>query len=290
MRKKLILCAIIGSSAGASCYAHAARELASFCVERYRGSSFDECGPLSTLNHSCAQETAFQQEISLYTGSQEFEDQYRERSQNSNVNGRDWLDVSQSGSDDDVQEGTDWADIVMFSGHGSANDPGNCTYTRIVMGNDSETCIPTFTNGIRLGTGDADALVVDATQSLQKCVWDNGEFFKLDDGNSGSALSVFNGYHGSPSDDSHGVQEIGDYAYYAKTSGLGEEWLDAMITWNTAPITDDCPMSLVFADNEAKAEDAFYDAGLADTISTGTHDEEHIFYFAGCNPALGDEL
>lgn len=258
---------------------HADREGATFGVDDYGSGDLCEGIP---LDYPTSQESAFYQEISLYAGAHAFD--VIERNQNGMVDGRDFIDKSLGGQDHLSPRGTDWADVVMFSGHGGKY---YCSATALKMGDDSNSCEPYLTSEIQLGGVDTGTLVMDASNCLEKCVWDWGGFDTLDQGGSGTELAVANGYHGSPGDDLQGVQEIGDFAYYAKMDGLGDDWVDIMFTEGTY---DDCAVTIVYADNASEADDAFYYAGLADQHSTGNHDYQKYWYISGCAPKNGATL
>lgn len=159
------------------------------------------------------------------------------------------------------------------------------------MGDDeSDACFIEVTTDMILGDADASMFVIDASTVLNKCAWDAGLFYSLDGGGSGIQLTVLNGYHGSPRDDQHGVQEVGDYAYYARDDGAGDDWVDIMHTVHSGSDNDDCAVSIVFSEDETEADDAFYNAGLADYHSTGVHTGSTYYYIDGCDSVSGPEL
>jgi hypothetical protein len=158
------------------------------------------------------------------------------------------------------------------------------------MGDSDDVCSVGIHTQIRLGDRDANVICMDASVCLNYDAWVVTGFQNLDFNDVGSQLAVANGYHGSPRDDQHGVQEIGDFAYYARVDGLGDDWVDIMYTYRSGSNDDDCAVTVVFAQNVAEANDAYDYSGLTDFHSTGSHLGPYYYSISGCDPSSGAPL
>lgn len=168
---------------------------------------------------------------------------------NQEVDGRDFAEAAWLpwGADSSALVGTDWADVIFYSGHGSrACSPFSGWFSSIVMGNDNsppsgpEDCSPVTafrpgsTNGhIRFGgtspNEDANAYVLFACQSAHRCVWENGGYAPMDRGQ----FNIVNGFHGIVWEALGDHDDLEDYAKDAKWNDIGDAWLDEMYRYRT---------------------------------------------------------
>lgn len=114
--------------------------------------------------------------------------------QNKAVDGRDWQDALKDHVD---PYGTDWADVVFYSGHGGRSCSQD--WSRIWMGdyNSGERC-GVYTDDIEFAEGgsgeEANVMILAACQTMHRCVWQGGGYRHIDGGNSGTQFTTYNGY------------------------------------------------------------------------------------------------
>lgn len=224
----------------------------------------------------------------------------QEHWKNQAVDGRDFTDpdVSASGADSTSPNGTDWADVIFYSGHGSRTcDQFTGHWSSIVMGdrNDGETCSPRtawasgFDGHMRFGgataSRDANALVTFACQTAHKCVWENGGYSPMQR----ERFDVLNGFHGIVWEVSGYQGDLEDFANDAEWNDVGDAWIDRMYRWRKSG-ENNCPVAIIWGENEDEVLDFYDNAGWYDFHDTGQHAISLFIYLDGCNPKDGDEL
>jgi len=224
---------------------------------------------------------------------------------NQQVDGRDFTEAAWLtwGADNNATAGTDWADVIFYSGHGGrVCEPLVGWFSSIVMGDDNsppaggEDCSPLTawrpgsTNGhIRLGgttpNEDANAYVLFSCQSAHKCVWEAGGYSPMDRGQ----FNVMNGFHGIVWEAVGYQDDLEDYAKDAKWNDIGDAWLDQMYRYRLAG-KNNCPVSVLWGEDEDEITDFYENAGWFDFHNTGDHELSGFLYLDGCNPKEGDKL
>lgn len=271
--------------------AHAARELAMFTPENF-GSGALCCSGCDDLPNTIQDGQHFDAGFAQYD--------VVEHWKNSAVDGRDLTDASLFawGADTSSPGGSDWADVVFYSGHGSRTcDQFTGHWSQIVMGDDNagETCNPRtawasgFDGHMRLGgntaSRDANAYVTFACQTAHLCVWENGGYSPMDQGQ----FNIVNGFHGIVWEASGYQDDLEDFANDAEWNDVGDAWLDRMYRWRKSG-ENNCPVAIVWGANEAEIDDFYDDAGWYDFHNTGAHEISGFYYLDGCNPKEGDKL
>jgi hypothetical protein len=278
-------------AAGLSAEAHAARELVMFTPEEFGNAPFC-CSGCDDLPNTVQDGQHFDAGFGSYDVVQQWQDQA--------VDGRDFTDpaVFAVGADSTSPSGTDWADVIFYSGHGSRT----CSqfaghWSQIVMGdnNAGEACSPktawaSGSNGhMRFGgttaNRDANALVTFSCQSAHLCVWENGGYSPMDQGQ----FNILNGFHGIVWEVSGYQDDLEDYANDAEWNDVGDAWLDRMYRWHKSG-ENNCPVAIVWGANEGEVDDFYDNAGWYDFHDTGAHAISGFFYLDGCNPKEGDKL
>ena len=132
---------------------------------------------------------------------------------------------------------------------------------------------------------DANAYVLFACQSAHKCVWDDGGYSPMDQGQ----FNILNGFHGLVWEASGYQDDLKDYAYHAKWNDVGDAWLDDLYRYRYVN-SSNCPVAIVWGANEAEMDDFFENAGWFDFHNTGAHGFSTFYYLDNCNPRDGDKL
>lgn len=224
---------------------------------------------------------------------------------NTAVDGRDFSETAWVpwGADSTDPGGTDWADVIFYSGHGTRVCSAFAGWwSEIAMGDDNsppsgtEDCKPHTafrpgsTNGhVRLGgdtpNEDANAYVLFACQSAHKCVWENGGYSPMDRGQ----FNIMNGFHGIVWEASGYQDDLEDYAKDAKWNDIGDAWLDEMYRYRLAG-KNNCPVSILWGANESEIDEFYDDAGWFDFHDVGAHSTSGFYFLDGCNPKDGEKL
>jgi hypothetical protein len=198
-------------------------------------------------------------------------------------------DCGCSGHDGQSGKGVDQGDVFFIqthggSTHGGANGPA---YMGLQMGNEEYDCRPRSHQAWEFGnpaSGDLEIAVVEACQSMDKEVWDNGGHYEFTQ--HASVFSTFNAYHGNVSCSPTRTAEIGDYAEASVHDGVGDNWIDIMYS----PSGNDCPVSVVLGHLEADRDAMYTWGGWLDRKDTGAKDASTIYYVGGCDPDGGSQL
>lgn len=260
--------------------ASADRELVTFAVEQY-GSSPRCCEGCGQLPGLVEMTLAFSEAFSDYDTV--------ERWFNQAVDGRDFTDpdLNPNGADNQSPRGTDWADVIFYTGHGG-RQCGDRPRWVPTMG-DSEMCRPRTDLDMRFGGSsadrDANAMVTFSCQSAHRCVWESGGYDNLDAG----SFNIWNGFHGTTWLGAGTAQAIRNYGRDARHNDIGDAWLDDMFR-SSSSHEPSCPVSIVWGSNEAQAEEFFDDAGWKDFHDVGAHNVSMFFFIQGCDPRNGEKL
>lgn len=208
---------------------------------------------------------------------------------NAQVDDYDWIDEDEGGNDKHDPYGTDFADVIFFIGHGLHNFSTHVS--RLSMGDEGGQCEVALGDEVILGDRDANVLLMYSSVCMQYEAWTSGPLASLDGGGSGGELAYANGMHGSPLAGSELIDQISDYVYAAEDSGIGPAWLSTFYDDNSpTEETEDCPVSIVWAESQATADERWYNGGLADFGTTGTHTYSVYYYLSGCEPYFGSQL
>lgn len=201
------------------------------------------------------------------------------------------------GKDEQAATGIDQGDVFFIHTHGGSthlDEAGNTAgvaFMGLQMGNESYDCRPRshqdweFGNG---AAGDLEIAVIEACQSMDYEVWDDGGHWLFSQQT--STFTMFNAYHGNVSCSDARTADIGDYADASVYNGVGDNWVDMMYDNSAAADGDDCPVSVVFGDTAALRDDMYNNGGWLDRKNTSTKDASTIYYIGGCDPSGGSVL
>ena len=211
------------------------------------------------------------------------------------VEAKDFADSSMVtwGADNVDLEGTDWADVLFFRGHGSHTCSSTYGYySSFSMDNSTNTCTVNTKNHVRWAEGGANEelnqFVAFACQSGQYCVWEN-DGYHLANPNSGTYFAVWNAFHGNGAAKTNDGDRYYNYITTAWANGIGEDFVDMFTEIKTGADNDLCAVSIIFGIDEAKQDHIFTWGGFRD------HDDPEStadsgFYSVPCDPASGPAL
>jgi hypothetical protein len=208
---------------------------------------------------------------------------------NSSARGSYFSDASKIMSGDDVatNKGADEADVIYVHTHGGRDTTG-VGYSSLLMGNSAYTCSVRTDNDM-LWSSDLDIAVIKACQSGDYNVWQDGGY-RQQFTHSGSAMRMWNAFHGDSSCGSHVTSYVSDYAWSSLYDGAGENWIDAAYDDDGGNNNDDCPVSIVFGSSSSARASLFEYGGWLDRKDTGSKTGSTYFYVGGCNPDNGVTL
>ncbi len=279
--------------------AHALDEVISFGVDEHDST----CSGNDDLDFAIAQAGAFDDVFDGWITSGYWDESIQRG--DASVDEEDFTDSTQYsapwGADDVDNVGSDYADVAYLSTHGvSECESGH--WSRVVMGQDtvsSDGRCRTYTNTHTNNTpstremeygnqtnGDAEVLILDACQSVHKCVWENAGYNGMD----GTNFEALIGFHGDSFDRSDQVAAVEDYASTSRTSGLGDHWLDERVVWNIFANLDQCPTVVIWGSSSANRDDLFDNGGLDDRFDAGSNTANTFYFLNNCDPDNGEVL
>jgi hypothetical protein len=270
-----------GASASAADY-----EAAVFYVDKYGKNSDDLCcDECSSLDNP---ETYAATVANVLDGMGYDQVEFND---NSSVDGKDWTDSGSYnwGRDEVDPQGTDFADVVFYAGHGGHHCDSYGYYSSIVMGDfdtsDSRCWANTTTNMVFGDSGgDANILLFASCRTAQYCVWDHGGYSRMLNGNA----NIMNGFHGEGTDSLYAAAKYTEYVSDAETSGLGDDWVDLLS--GSGISRDICATSVIYGSSRANRDNQYNNGGFMDFIGTGSHTGSTIYYMCNCDPDDGEEL
>lgn len=188
------------------------------------------------------------------------------------------------GEDLAAYSGTDDGDVLFVHTHGAHRT--DASY--LVMGSTENSCLVNTIDNMRFGDtfGDLEIAVVKACQSGDYDVWKNNKYLDLVTDN--SEFSTWNAFHGDSSCGSHVTSYVGNYSQRSFDDGVGENWLD--LAYNTFSSGDDCPVSIVFGETQAKRDSMYEHGGFSDRQDTGAKTDSSIYFVSKCTPTSGSAL
>jgi hypothetical protein len=212
------------------------------------------------------------------------------------VDGRDWTDAGKKpslGDDEDDAEGADFADVALLNTHGGHIHEAAGYYSYFTMGDAGSGCSPNTRDDIRLGNdgGDLEIAILAACQSGQYDVWTDGGYFdvRASDGTFNTWLA----FHGNSFDGSTDVDRFEDYLEDSFENGLGDNWLDELYRNPVGADNEQCPIAIVFCEDESDCDSQFDWGGFKDRFKVAIADTKSIskyFYLGGCDPGAGPHL
>lgn len=216
--------------------------------------------------------------------------------QDGGVDGRDWMDnhVHAIGDDNIDPYGTDFANVVFYSGHGSCSCGPNY-YSEIVMGDDNpgEACLPNTKTHIRLANGgdneETQVMILAACQSMQYCVWQNGGYSSVDAGGSGDRFTTYDGFHGLSYDYSDLQSQLKSYVEDSENNGIGANWVADLTDLNYFS-DDQCATTMIRGSSSSTRDNQYSNGGFQDPKDTGSHTGSTFYYICGCDPDDGEVL
>ncbi|MBL4689578.1 MAG: hypothetical protein JKY37_33630 [Nannocystaceae bacterium] len=212
------------------------------------------------------------------------------------VDGADFWDAGFFyGADETNHYGTDWADVIFFSGHGGHNGcAGSTRWTYLVMGDSNggacNVVLGSTSNKVILGapgaSSDANYLMMHASVALRyPCAASGNIIYEIDGGGSGAELTLINGLHNSPLDELDNSSEVDDYLFYTEFNAVGDCWGDIMSM--RADDVYECSVSSVTSSSASTADNLFFYGGMSDFKDTGSHNQ-HWYYFDCARDMCGD--
>lgn len=269
--------------------ARAEYEGVSFGVELYGGPS-PQCSA-SGLNSARNDADAVRDALSTmgYPQSEYYEDD--------DVDGYDFIDDAYCWwcSEDVDPTGTDFADVIFFSGHGGRTCASPVWRSAISLGDSTST-----TNACWLSLGnmrlsnnggdasDANVMMLSSCQSAQKCVWDNHGFDSIVSGS--TQFNILNGFHGLSWDNDDNTSWLGSYVTGAETEGLGDDWIDWMTDASFWYTEDQCATSMTWGTDSAACDLQEDHGGFMDFKITNPLNVTRYYYLSPCDPEDGEAL
>jgi len=270
--------------------ANADTEFSSHTVEAYGSTGMCAGDALTNANED---DDAFDNGFSTYDQQEHWSD--------AAVDGRDFADsVSFGWGDDDVDPyGTDWADVIFFSGHADSSCTSGSERSYLLMGDDVDGCnmnIAHASGGSRHATWggttageDAQVLVTFACETTQYCVYTAGAYDALSD--STGQFNLLNGFHGWVAEVSGYQSDLGSYSSDATNNYMGDAWLDWMYDPSVnGSGNDNCPSSIGYGANASERDDFFTYAGWLDFHDNGARTGTGFYKLCSCDPVGGATL
>jgi hypothetical protein len=206
---------------------------------------------------------------------------------NEGTDGRDFLDTTKGGLDHAEPNGTDWADVIFYSGHGRRVVD---QFSAILMGDNEEVCEPNTRDHFRFGStnGDANALILAACQSMQMSVWNNGGYWTAF---AGIDFSMFMGFNGNSFDSTDNTNRYGDYIVAAQNNGIGSEWVDLLTDLDPfISNNDQCATIMIAGNSASQRRDQYNNGGFKDFHQPTTHAGSTYFYWCSCDADVANPL
>jgi len=224
-----------------------------------------------------------------------------EHSSDLTVDGRDFTDSVNFGwgADDSDPYGTDFADVIFFSGHAASSCTSGAERSYLVMGDESDGCnidlahktgsSREVTWGGTSSNEDAGVLVTFACETTQYCVYTAGAYDGLSD--STGQFNLLNGFHGLVAEVSGYQSDLSSYSNAATNNYIGDAWLDWMFDSNVNANGDDnCPSSIAYGADASERLDFFSNSGWFDFHNNGSRSGLNFFMLCDCDPAGGAQL
>lgn len=227
----------------------------------------------------------------------------------SDIGPDDFVDFTRSnfqGRDHWWPSGADMADIAFYSGHGISSCGAGGFMSKILMVNPwinknifvngawtvdysnwtLGSCLVNTNNQMLYGnsTGDLDVVILDACQTVQRCVFDATGYQNM----AGFQMSTLLGFHGN-SWDMANQWRYDDYGAYSVNYGIGSNWVDALTDLKLFS-DDQCATAVVSGDTQAHRDGMYNDGGFKDLQNTGPHVGASFYYWCGCQPDGGPKL
>jgi hypothetical protein len=214
--------------------------------------------------------------------------------------GRDFVDpgLETWGADSTAEYGTDWADVMFFSGHSGGSCTSGAQRAWLTPGDDGEGCsmyLAHVTSGSRMmkfgGTtsgSDADVFITFGCATTYYCVFTAGGYSGLSD--TTGQFNMLNGFHGDVAEVSGYQADLGSYSTSVVSNDLGDAWLDWMYDPNANGTEDNCPSSIVYGANTSETDDYYANAGFFDFHDNGSRTLHNFYKICGCDPHNGAAL
>ena len=218
-----------------------------------------------------------------------------EYSIDSNVDSSDFADSALFpawGLDETDPTGTDFADVIFFSGHGDRECSGGYHYSTIILGdsNGTNACAFRLDTNMRLSDsgGDADVMILAGCQTNQKCVWEGSGYDPLVWGS--TQFDTLNGFHGLSWDNDTNTGWYSSYVAAAEVSGLGDDWLDWLTDAAWYYPEDQCATTVTWGHTTGDCDLIFDDAGFKDFKDTHPIYVSKYYHISPCDPEDGEAL
>ncbi len=202
----------------------------------------------------------------------------------------EWADINRDGDGrDHYSTGVDGHDIAFICTHGGIVCQSGNYRSSILLGDGSEECNLDYGlwsgNDVDWGDTDLNYVIIDACQSAQKCVFDNGGYSSSN--MRSEDMGMLLGFHGSSFDNSTHRTHFQTFVNNTYSNNLGDEWVDQMTDFNSGD--DECGTAVVWADTSAHADTIYNSGGFFDYISYGSGIRKY-YYIDNCDPYNGNKL
>ncbi len=208
---------------------------------------------------------------------------------NKGVEFHEWAD---EGKDSDGRDhvspyGVDSADVAFLCTHGSYSTSSGNYKSTVVLGDGGEECNLDYGNydqDVRWGNTDLNVVIMDACQSVQKVVWQNGGYnsqMRADN------MSMLLGFHGYSLDGYWHNWHFENYVDDTRYDSLGDYWVDEMTDLMIGD--DECATAVIWSDNQTNADKIYENSGFTDWKMYGTG-TVYFYYWNNCDPGGGPEL
>jgi hypothetical protein len=213
--------------------------------------------------------------------------------------GRDITDATNfTWGDDDIDpSGSDFADVLFFSGHsgGSCTSPAR---TWITPGDVADGCTiyashttsssrhVTF-GGTTTGS-ELEAFVTFGCATTLYCAFTAGAYAGMSA--SSGQYNILNGFHGDVAEVSGYQSDLREYSNDAPNDAIGDAWLDWMYDSDVGGGADNCPSSILWGANSTETDDFFSFSGWFDLHNNGARSTTRFYKLCGCDPINGAAL
>ena len=146
-----------------------------------------------------------------------------------------------------------------------------------------------FTTQMALSGGKADSdrnrnaniFISRSCNSANPCVWRRGGYVNMA---RGDWFLVHNGFYGGHASAYADYTNFKNYLKEVKFEGIGSKWLALMNTPHDGGLKENCPVSIVYCDEEENCDRMFYHGGARDFKDTGETKLTKLYYILDCDP------
>jgi hypothetical protein len=215
---------------------------------------------------------------------------------------RDFADSGNHANGDDNLDptGTDFADVVFYSGHGGASCTSGSERIWMTPGDSTDGCTiyPTHatsssrhvTFGGTTAGEDAEIFVTFSCNTTQYCVYTASSDPFAGMSAAGGQFNQLNGFHGDVAEVSGYQSDMGSFSNDAIYNGVGDAWMDWMYHPDVGGGADNCPSVIGWGANTSETDDYFTYSGWLDLHNNGSRGTDKFYRLCGCDPIDGAAL